>query len=160
MTPRKLTRPKPATRSCSTMLRHRPSQSRLRAVRTQISFSRQIWIGWTIFSRRIEIDTASRRTLLGNTLVLIAPKSRLDRITSDRKEFSSAPSSRSRWQARHGRRGLSARRKVRQSGFDLSWSVGRCSAPSGASRKCACRVSIRSQRRSAAWCSLWNGRKG
>ena len=85
---------------------------------------------------------------------------RLDRIASDRKEFSSAPSSRSRWQACHGGRELGASREVRQSGFDLSWSVERCSAPSGASRKCTCRVSIRSQRRSAAWYRLWNGRKG
>ena len=37
------------------------------------------------------IDSASRRTLLGNTLVLVAPKD-FHRVASDRKEFSSAPS--------------------------------------------------------------------
>ena len=94
------------------------------------------------------IDAGSRHTLLGNTLVLVAPKE-FDRVAHHREEFPVVASARCGRQARHGSGRQCAGRQIRQGGVDLSRRVGCGGATRGTSRECARRLGLRRPERGA-----------
>ena len=88
------------------------------------------------------IDVGSRHTLLGNTLVLVAPKDFTVSLTIE-KNFPLFASAGCRRQARHGSGRQRAGRQIRQGGVDLSRRVGCGVTARSTSRECARRLGLR-----------------
>jgi hypothetical protein len=88
------------------------------------------------------IDVASRRTLLGNTLVLIAPKASTVSLPLEKD----LPLLGARRSKPAGERRLRARGPVRQGGADVSRCVGCCRTTRGTGRQCPRGAGLRGKR--------------
>ena len=123
---------------------------------TDIFFSADLdWMDY--LQQKNLIDAASRRTLLGNTLVVVAPKDSTVSLPIE-KNFPLLQALGA--DGKLAMASVDSVPAIRQSWIDLPGSMGRCRAPSGASRKRACRTSICGPGRSATWYRLCDRRQG